>query len=37
MIVIQGYLRTSPENAEKLKAAAAPLVAASRAEPGNIA
>jgi len=37
MIVIQGHLQTTPENAAKLKAAAAPLVAASRAEPGNIA
>ena len=37
MIVIQGYLQTTPENAAKLKEAAAPLVAASRAEAGNIA
>lgn len=37
MIVIIGHLQTSPANAAKLKEAAAPLVAASRAEPGNIA
>lgn len=37
MIVIQGFLKTSPEDVDKLKAAARPLVAASRAEPGNIA
>jgi len=37
MIVIIGHLQTSPENAGRLKEAAAPLVAASRAEPGNIA
>ncbi len=36
MIVIQGFLKTSAENAAKLKEAAAPLVAASRAEPGNL-
>lgn len=37
MIVIIGHLQTLSENAEKLKQAAAPLVAASRQEPGNIA
>ncbi|MEQ1618526.1 MAG: putative quinol monooxygenase [Terricaulis sp.] len=37
MILIQGYLRTSPEGAAKLKAAAAPLIAATRQEPGCIA
>lgn len=37
MIVIIGHLQTSPENVEKLKQAAGALVAASRAEPGNIA
>ncbi len=37
MIVIIGHLQTAPEHAAKLKQAAAPLVAASRAEPGNIA
>ena len=37
MIVIIGHLQTSPEKAKQLKKAAAPLVAASREEPGNIA
>ena len=37
MIVIQGFLRTSPENAGKLKDAAAALVAATRQEAGCLA
>lgn len=37
MILIVGHLQTSPDNAGKLEEAAAALVAASRAEPGNIA
>jgi quinol monooxygenase YgiN len=37
MIVIVGHLQTTPENASRLKDAAASLVAASRAEAGNIA
>lgn len=37
MILIQGHLRTSPEGAAKLKAVAAPLITATRQEPGCIA
>ncbi|MEZ5995343.1 MAG: putative quinol monooxygenase [Hyphomonadaceae bacterium] len=37
MIIIQGFLRTSPENAARLKEAAAALIAATRQEPGCIA
>jgi quinol monooxygenase YgiN len=37
MILIQGHLKTAPENAAKLKAAAAPLIAATREEPGCLA
>jgi quinol monooxygenase YgiN len=37
MIVIQGFLRTEPENVAGLKQAALPLIAASRQETGNIA
>ncbi len=37
MILIQGHLKTTPDNVGKLKAAAAPLIAATRQEPGCIA
>ncbi len=37
MILIQGHLKTTPENVAKLKAAAALLIAATRQEPGCIA
>jgi len=37
MILIQGYIKVSPENAAKLKQAAAPLIAATRQEPGCVA
>lgn len=37
MILIVGHLQTAPENAGKLKEAAAALVAASRGETGNLA
>jgi quinol monooxygenase YgiN len=36
MIVIQGFIRTAPENAAKFKAAAATLIAATRQETGCI-
>ncbi|MBL8538261.1 MAG: antibiotic biosynthesis monooxygenase [Hyphomonadaceae bacterium] len=37
MIVIQGYLKVSPENVARVREAAAPLIAATRQEPGCIA
>ncbi len=37
MIIIQGYLKTTPGNIANLLAAAAPLIAATREEPGCIA
>ena len=37
MIIIQGYLKTTLENVAQLKAAAAPLIAATRQEPGCVA
>ena len=37
MILIQGHMKTTPENVAKLKAAAGLLIAATRQEPGCIA
>jgi len=37
VIVIQGYLKTSPENVARLREAASALAAATRQEPGCIA
>lgn len=37
MILIQGYLKTSPDKAAGVKAAATPLIAATRQEAGCIA
>jgi quinol monooxygenase YgiN len=37
MILIQGYLKTNPENAGRLREAAQPLIAATRQEPGCVA
>ena len=37
MILIQGYLKTSPESADRVRDAASPLIAATRREPGCIA
>jgi quinol monooxygenase YgiN len=34
MILLQGFLKTTPDNVANVKAAAAPFIAASRAEPG---
>jgi quinol monooxygenase YgiN len=36
MIVIQGFIRTAPENAAKFREAAAPLIAATKQEAGCI-
>lgn len=36
MIIIQGFIRTAPENAAKFKEAAAAVIAATRQEPGCI-
>ena len=37
MILIQGHLKTNPDDAAKLKQAVAPLIAATRQEPGCMA
>ncbi|MBY0565394.1 MAG: antibiotic biosynthesis monooxygenase [Hyphomonadaceae bacterium] len=37
MILIQGHIRVAPETIAKLKAAAAPLITATREEPGCLA
>ena len=36
MIIIQGFIRTAPENAAKFKEAATAVIAATRQEPGCI-
>lgn len=37
MILIQGYIKVSPDNVARLKEAAAPLIAATRQEAGCLA